>query len=71
MAKIGVMPLADLPLNDYEKKQLKEHKKAYIFPQDMTYEQWKKVFADGGSKDGLPYLEYIDDERVVLHDGNA
>ena len=70
MAIIGEKPLADLPLRPFERDNLVKHKKLYIMPDGMNHKEWKKVFVEGGSKKGIPYLKYINNRKVVLYDGN-
>ena len=42
--------------------------KTYQVPASMKYDEWKKTFVDGGSKDGLAPVVNIDDLRKLLGD---
>ena len=37
--------------------------KTYYIPDDMNYQEWKRTFIDGGSKDGLKKYEAVDNSR--------
>ncbi len=40
----------------------------YYVPADMTYQDWKKTFVDGGSKDGLNPVVNVEDLKKQLSD---
>lgn len=48
-----------------------ENGKTYYIPSDMTYQQWKETFVDGGDKSGLTAVPHSDilESRSLLKNG--
>lgn len=45
-----------------------EEGKTYEVPASMKYEDWKKTFVDGGSKDGLKVIDTVEDLKKMISD---
>lgn len=54
--------------NDGTRVARDEEGKTYEVPASMKYEDWKKTFVDGGSKDDLKVIDTVEDLKKMISD---